>query len=353
MNFEHILITGGAGFVGSNLAVKLKTNYPHSKVTALDNLYRKGSEKILSRLKEAGVSFIKADVRDRDAMLSLPTFDLLIECSAEPSVKAGYDEDPFYLLDTNLGGAINCAEACRRHSANILFLSSSRVYPINALRQLPLREDATRLSLNTENVTIGYSAQGITSDFTMAGPRSLYGSSKLAAEHLLQEFQHTYGLKAHIVRSGVIAGPWQMGKTDQGFVSLWCAAHLQGKGLSYTGFGGAGKQVRDVLHIDDLYNYVNLILTHEQSFNGNIYQIGGGIKNAVSLLELTRICETITGNKIVFKQIVETHPSDIPYYVADITTAHEEFNWHPKKTVTETAADIVNWLKEHPEFLTN
>ena len=127
---SRLLITGGAGFVGSNLAVSLASRHPDWEVVALDNLYRRGSELNLPRLEAAGVEFVKGDVREPDDLARLPEISALIECSAEPSVMSGVDGDTGYLVHTNLTGAYNCLELARRDGAFVVFLSTSRVYPV-------------------------------------------------------------------------------------------------------------------------------------------------------------------------------------------------------------------------------
>jgi CDP-paratose 2-epimerase len=129
-------------------------------------------------------------------------------------------------------------------------------------------------------------------------PRSFYGTTKLASELFIQEYTAFYGLKASITRFGVIAGPRQMGKTDQGVVTLWMAKHFWKQSLKYIGYGGIGKQVRDILHIDDLVALIDLQIHNIEKFENKVYNAGGGIRNSASLLEMTAICEKITGNKI-------------------------------------------------------
>src|SRR3989338_6340133 len=144
MKYKTILITGGAGFVGSNLAVSFKRKYPRSKIIALDNLKRRGAELTLKRLKEERVEFIHGDVRNNEDLCLPHKLDLLIECSAEPSVLSGFGDNPAYSIHTNLSGTINCLELCRSHKADIVFLSTSRVYPHSCLNKLKTIEAATR-----------------------------------------------------------------------------------------------------------------------------------------------------------------------------------------------------------------
>jgi CDP-paratose 2-epimerase len=143
-----ILITGGAGFVGSSLAISLKINYPDYQVFALDNLKRRGSELNLSRLKKHGVEFVHGDIRNKEDFDSIPAVDTVIEASAEPSVLAGLDGTPDYLINTNLVGTVNCLNYALKHKAAFIFLSTSRVYPIKTIETLNFVEEETRFALS-------------------------------------------------------------------------------------------------------------------------------------------------------------------------------------------------------------
>ena len=224
----RILITGGAGFVGSSLALMLRRDQPDVEVCAFDNLRRRGSELGLPRLRDHGVEFIHGDVRTADDLAEAGRFDLLIECSAEPSVHAGFHGSPAYVLQTNLTGTLNCLEAARRHHADFIFLSTSRVYPIAGLRGLPLESRGLRFDISVTAGGQGWSAAGIATDFPLAGARTMYGATKLASELVIEEYRAMYGLRTIINRCGVLSGPWQMGKVDQGFLVLWAARHLYG-----------------------------------------------------------------------------------------------------------------------------
>jgi CDP-paratose 2-epimerase len=311
----HILVTGGAGFVGSNLCLALRVAFPEACVTALDNLYRQGSLLNLPRLESAGVHFHQGDVRDPSTFPAAP-FDFMVECSAEPSVLAGLNGSPDYLFQTNLVGVYNCLEACRRYGAGIIFLSTSRVYPIARLEAHPWHEEETRFTWADEG-TSGISSCGVAESIALDGARSLYGFTKLAGEQLIQEYQAAYGLKTIVNRCGVIAGPWQFGKVDQGVVSLWVMSHHFKRSLAYIGYGGAGKQVRDMLHIHDL---CDLLVEQVRDFdfwdgwNGNV---AGGLENSASLQEITALCEEITGNTLIIDAIPETRPNDIRIFLAD------------------------------------
>ena len=210
--------------------------------------------------------------------------DALIECSAEPSALAGTDGETAYTVHTNLTGAYNCLELARRDDAQLVFLSTSRVYPVQAQRELAYEEGETRFELSDEQKTPGASPAGISEDFPLEGARTLYGATKLAAELLIAEYADGFGLRAVVDRCGVIAGPWQMGKVDQGVFAFWLFHHHFGLPLSYIGFGGTGKQVRDLLHVDDLVELVDEQLSDPDGWAGFVGNVGGGRDHSLSLL---------------------------------------------------------------------
>ena len=230
---------------------------------------------------------------------------------------AGYDGSARYLLNTNLLGTVNCLDYARRHGSAMIFLSTSRVYSIAALRGLPLRRDGDRLVVAPGESGDGWSERGIAEDFPTTGARSLYGASKLASELLIEEYNAAYGLRTIVNRCGVLTGPWQMGKVDQGFFVLWAARHLYGGALAYSGFGGAGHQVRDVLHVADLHDLICRQIDAFDRHCGRTYNIGGGTAISVSLAELTALCAARTGNRLPLGSEPATRPADIPYYVTD------------------------------------
>jgi CDP-paratose 2-epimerase len=351
MEFRRVSITGGAGFVGSNLALLFKQRIPDLAVSVVDNLKRRGSELNLPRLQEARIPFLHGDVRCPEDLDALPDFDLLIDCSAEPSVQAGLGGVPWHVLNTNLVGTIHCLEAARQRGAAFLFLSTSRVYPIAALNALPFQEDATRFRWLAQSGVAGFSEHGVAEDFPVGGARSLYGASKLAGELVLQEYVYSYGMKALINRCGVLAGPWQMGKVDQGVVTLWVARHYFQKPLQYSGFGGLGKQVRDLLHVEDLFDLLVLQMRSLAHWDGRVYNIGGGPEVSVSLLELTQWCEAVTGHHITIAPIPETAAVDLRIYLTDSRRVQRDFGWRPTRSVEQVVRDIHQWVDQHHEVL--
>ena len=234
-----ILITGGCGFVGSNLAIYFRQNQIGTEIDSLDNLSRRGSLLNLNRLRKNKIKNFKIDISDYKAIAKLPRYDLVIDCCAEAAVEVSKVEIDrvFY---TNLVGTFNVLKKCAKDRSNFIFLSSSRVYSIKKLRELKKK----RILINEK--------------FDTSDIKSIYGFSKYSAEHLIKEFSFLYKIKYIINRFGVISGPWQFGKQDQGFVSLWIWRHLNKKKLNYIGFGGKGSQIRDVIHVSDVCKLITL-----------------------------------------------------------------------------------------------
>lgn len=346
-----IVITGGAGFVGSNIALYLKQKYPTYVITVFDNLKRRGSELNLSAFKQYDISFIHGDIRNVEDLAQLPDFDCMIEASAEPSVMSGLDGSPSYVINNNLTGAINCFNLCTQNKANLIFLSTSRVYPISTIENAAFIEEATRFSFTDTQEIPGISRKGISEFLPLKGARSFYGTTKLAGELLIDEYREFYGMKAAVTRFGVIAGPKQMGKTDQGVVTLWMAKHFWNKELAYIGYGGTGKQVRDILHVDDLVRLIDIQVHHIDKFNNDVFNAGGGLQGSCSLQEMSAICTEITGNRIPIKSVPENRPADLRIYISDNSMIEQRIGWRPEKTATDIFSDIFDWIKENEQIL--
>ncbi|PIQ86097.1 MAG: 3-beta hydroxysteroid dehydrogenase, partial [Candidatus Omnitrophica bacterium CG11_big_fil_rev_8_21_14_0_20_43_6] len=331
-------------------AVGFKQKFPQLKVYALDNLSRCGSQLNLPRLRENNIKFIRGDIRNpKDLALNFD-LDLMIECSAEPSVVASLD-NPLYIINNNLIGTVNCLELCRRQKADIVFLSTSRVYPYPVINKIRTIETSTRLKWLPAERIYGWMANGISEDFTTCGPKTLYGATKLASELLLQEYIANYRIKGVINRCGVIAGPWQFGKVDQGVFTYWMLAHYFKRPLKYIGFGGKGKQVRDLLHIDDLFSLIDLEVANLSKVNGQIYNVGGGYKVSLSLAEATKLCQQITGHKIRIGTEFKTRPGDIAVYLTNNKKITQELKWEPQKAAPVIFNDIFNWIKNNQSKL--
>ena len=348
---RHILITGGAGFIGANLAIALRGRHADWQVTAFDNLYRRGSELNLPRLEAAGVTFVKGDVREPNELQALAPLDALIECSAEPSALTGTDGQTGYAFHTNLVGAYNCLELARRDDAQFIFLSTSRVYPVAALSEIKLDQQPTRFAIAAQQQMPGVSPAGIAEDFPLDGARTLYGTTKLAAELLTEEYAEMFSLKTVINRCGVIAGPWQMGKIDQGVFTYWMLAHQLGLPLSYIGFDGSGRQVRDLLHVDDLIDLVEQQLDDPDHWSGVKANVGGGLDVSLSLRETTDLCRELTGHQLEITASKEDRPGDVAVYISDCAKLHSLTDWRPQRDAGTIMREIGEWIDANQSLL--
>lgn len=352
MSYHHILITGGCGFVGSSLALRLKEKFPKSRITTVDNLSRKGSELNRLRLLEAGIECMEGDVRYAETFAQFDSVDLVIDCAAEPSVLAGKDGSPLYALETNLWGTVHMLELARRTNARIIFLSTSRAYPVQELNEIITTETDTRFVIAPKQKMPGISERGISEAFPLGKQRTLYGTTKLASEMLIAEYELLYGTRAIINRCGVIAGAWQFGKVDQGIAVLWMTRHFfKNQKLSYVGWGGKGKQIRDFLHPDDLFDALSYQLDHFDTFAGNTFNVGGGLECTASLQELARICESISGHTITIGSVSETRWGDVRLYISDNSYFEKLSGWKPKRNVEFIMNDIHTWLTTYTDTL--
>lgn len=334
---RRILVTGGAGFVGAAVATGVKERHPEATVVALDNLSRHGSELSLPRLRDAGVEFVQGDVRTKDDLFALGHIDALVECSAEPSVVAGVDDSPDQLIRTNLMGAYHCLELARRDNAQVVFLSTSRVFPVRHLLGIRLEQTETRFEIAESQELPGVSPAGISEDFPIWGARTMYGATKLSAEHLIEDYVEGYGLRGVVNRFGVIAGPF-----GHGVFTDWMQAHVAGEPLSYTAFGG--KQVRDLLHVDDVVDLIAEQLGSPDWWTGLIANVGGGRAISLSLREATALCAEISGNPIDITNTHEGRDGDIPVYLSDCTRIFEHTDWRPRRDTRRILEDVYDWL---------
>ena len=326
-----ILITGGCGFVGTNLAIFLNKKY---KVDCLDNLSRKGSKYNLEILKKNRIRNFNIDIENFYQLKKLPKYDIVIDCCAEASVEVS-KKDIDRVVNTNLIGTYNILKKIKKDKSKIIFLSSSRIYPIKNFNE----------NIKSKNIKKKLIIKKLVNENdNKNGPKSLYGFTKLASEMLIEEFSYAFNIKFLINRCGVISGPLQFGKQDQGFISLWIWRHLNKKKLNYIGFGGNGHQVRDVLHIEDLLSLIDLQIKNFGKINNKIFTVGGSKKSYTSLKNLTNICSKLTGNKIKMGKIISTSNYDIPYYISDNSYVSKTYKWKPLKTIYNVVYDTYIWI---------
>jgi CDP-paratose 2-epimerase len=353
----HILITGGAGFVGSELAIRLSDK--NHRVVVMDNLVRRGSESNLEKLARHGVTFVHGDVRNAEDFDNLPGgIEFICDMSAQPSVVSGYTNPVFDITNNSLG-VLRVLEFARKHRCPLIFFSTNRVYVVDRLLELPRREAATRIEWDAEawkRIPLeirqrGFDpVHGISEEFaTDGGERSIYGLSKLIADAACQEYAHAFDMPIVVNRFGVIAGTGQFAKLDQGWVVWWAIAHYFKQPLKYIGWNG--KQVRDILFLEDVCALVELQMSQMERFRGDIYNLGGGAANSLSLREGTQLLEQKLGYGTTFTTVDAIRKADLPIYFTDNRKAIRDLKWQPKVTVDEGFERILEWIRKNEAAL--
>lgn len=349
----RLLITGICGFVGSSLANWFREREPSCEIIGIENFVRPGSETNRAVLRSRGIRVQHGDVRNPSDFESLPAVDWVIDAAANPSVLAGVDNrsSSRQVIEHNLYGTVNLLEYCKRIEAGLILLSTSRVYSIPALTALPLTKGNEAFEWD-ENAKppVGASINGLTTEFSTLPPISLYGSTKLASEALALEYHHSFSFPVWINRCGVIAGAGQFGTAEQGIFSYWIHAYAQKCPLTYIGFDGSGRQVRDALHTDDLAELVSLQFEHSTESEPRIFNLGGGAANAMSLAQLTDWCAERFG-----KHSIESDPTprafDVPWLVMDNAQTTADFDWRPKRDLPSVLDEIANHAERNPRWL--
>jgi len=352
-----VLVTGGCGFAGAQLAAHLRRR--GRQVIAMDNLVRRGSELNLPFLKRHGIEFVHGDVRNREDLAQLPSgIDLICEASAQPSVVTGY-ANPMFDISNNALGLINVLELARVRGCPLIFWSSSRVYGADKLNALPRREEATRLAWCEEPPQTGGAHRqvpgfdprhGIAEDFSVDGAqRSIYGLSKLMADLACQEYADAFGVKTVINRFGVLSGAGQFGKTDQGWVTWWALAFHFGLPLRYLGW--QGKQVRDVLFVEDMCRLVELEMENLDRIAGQVFNVGGGAGNSLSLMEATALLRELCGRDVPIAVEPEPRKADPCIYITDNRKVERVLGWKPQMGIRAGYQRILEWIREHENEL--
>ncbi|HAU40051.1 MAG: NAD-dependent epimerase/dehydratase, CDP-paratose 2-epimerase [Candidatus Peregrinibacteria bacterium GW2011_GWF2_43_17] len=331
-----ILITGGAGFIGSNA-----TNYflgLGHEVTIFDNFSRKGTESNLEWLKKnhPTVKVIRGDTRNFEEIKKAVAegYDVVIHLAAQVAVTTSV-VNPREDFEINALGTFNMLEACRLAPKQpiVIYSSTNKVYggmeDIKTVERNGRYEYADLPDGVPENRLLDF--------------HSPYGCSKGSADQYVRDYSRIYGLKTVVCRQSCIYGYRQFGVEDQGWVAWFIIATVLNKNLTIY---GDGKQVRDVLFVEDLVAAYDSIIKNIDKVSGNVYNIGGGSKNQMSLLELIAFIESFTGKKLEYK-FSDWRPGDQPVFVCDIAKAKREFGWEPKVSVEEGVKKLFNWVKEN------
>jgi CDP-paratose 2-epimerase len=330
------LITGGAGFVGTNLAHRLLSQ--GRSVTIFDNLSRPGVERNLRWLLDRHGGALRVeigDLRDRFAIRSaIEGCDQVFHLAAQVAVTTSLD-DPSMDLDVNLHGTVNVLEEARRLASppSILFTSTNKVY--GSLPEVQLFQRGQRY----EPVDPDLRATGIAENRPLEF-RSPYGCSKGAADQYVLDYAHSYGVPGVVFRMSCVYGPHQLGTEDQGWVAHFLIRAIQGGSITIF---GDGKQVRDVLFIDDLIDGMTAGIDRVADLAGTPFNIGGGPGNCISLLDLLDLVEELNGIKPC-TAFEPSRPGDQCYYVSDTSRFQAATGWRPQIDVRSGVERLYRWL---------
>jgi len=336
------MITGGAGFIGSNTADRLLRE--GHEVIIVDDLSRPGSEKNLKWLHDShgAFDFHQVDVRHfgelKKTLASTGDLDVVFHFAAQVAVTTSV-LDPRTDFEINALGTLNLLEALRTLEIRpvALFASTNKVY--GALSQLRVLEDAD--CYRYADLPSGV-PEDIGLDFY-----SPYGCSKGAADQYMHDYHRIYGLPTIVFRNSCIYGPRQFGIEDQGWLAWFAIAASLGKPISIY---GDGKQVRDVLFVEDLIDAMLLAIEHRAATQGQVYNIGGGPENSISVWkEFGPMLEGYLGRKIPVTYH-DWRPGDQRIYVSDISKAHRDFGWQPQTDVREGIRRLVRWVQDNHQL---
>ena len=331
------LITGGAGFVGSNLAHFLLRR--GDDVTVFDSLARHGASENLAWLRSSGpVSFVHGDVRnafDVEQTVRQTGADAIFHLAGQVAMTTSM-QSPRRDFEINVLGSINVLEAVRQYAPEtaIVYASSNKVY--GNLDHLDLVEAPTRWQPR--------SAQGV-DERTPIEFHTPYGCSKGAADQYMLDYARGFGLNTVVFRHSTIYGGRQFATYDQGWVGWFCRQAIESRGNPgrppFT-ISGDGKQVRDLLHVSDAVNAYVLAYEHAAEARGEAFNIGGGVENSMSLLELLQFLEQRLGTKLRYTHL-PWRQSDQKYFVADNTKAERLLQWTPRTPKAEGIEDTIIW----------
>ena len=329
-----ILITGGCGFIGTNAAAYyFKKRY---KVIAFDNLSRNGAKENLKWLKNrrGNFIFVKGDIRDDKKLLSIfkkykP--DLVLALAAQTTMVNSI-KNPREDFEINALGTFNTLEAMRKTKSKAVAIFSSTNKVLGDLSYIPTIEKEKRYEYNKY-------IKGVDENFPLNffGP---YGNSKGCGDQYFLDYARIFGLNTIVFRQSTIYGPHQFGIEEQGWIAWFCNCLIFGKPVTIY---GSGKQVRDVLYIDDLISAYDLAAMNIKKTRGKAYNIGGGPKFSLSLLELIEILEKISAKSINYKFGL-WRSGDQKIYISDITRAKKDFGWSPKISPKEGVKKLYNWI---------
>ena len=340
MRRRSILITGGAGFIGTNLAESyLAEGHP---VHVFDNLARPGVERNISELQDQYgdyVQFTQADVSDKHEIeKAVAGASAVYHLAAQVAVTTSL-QDPMSDLRTNLLGTLHILEAIRRsaHRPTLLFTSTNKVY--GKLGSIGLRELSSRYEPQNASLAAAGASEEQPLEFL-----SPYGCSKGAADQYVLDYARSYDLPAAVFRMSCIYGPHQLGSEDQGWVAHFLRQAMKGESITIY---GDGKQVRDLLFVEDLVHAMRLTEQNMASVAGEAFNMGGGVENSTSLLDLIRQVESLTDRPVRIDW-GEQRLGDQCWFVADSSKFRHRFGWRPEVNIREGLRRLHSWYVQRP-----
>ncbi len=348
---KTIIITGGCGFIGTNISLEAKKR--GYEVIAFDSLFRPHTEENSTILKKARVEIVRGDVRNKEDLERLPSkIDGIIHLAANPGIPWSI-KWPTYDFNVNAFGTLNILEFARKRLAPVIYASTNKIYS-EEINLIPVKEEKKRYvwdfkkankKIVRKTVLDGISEMGINENFPMDSsgrfPHSLYGVSKAAGDLYCQEYFHIYGVPTVINRMSCVYGLYQKGVEDQGWVDWFVRAKITNKPLNIY---GDGKQVRDCVFGEDLAKLYLLELENINKVKGQVFNIGGGVKNTISLLEAIEFLNNKGGKKL--KLCYKSwRPADQKIYISDISKIKKNLNWKPEIGVFDGINKI--WSQYH------
>jgi len=338
---RHYLITGGAGFIGCNYVHRLLQR--GDSVTVYDNLSRRGADANLAWLRaqhgEDAFRACVADVRDAAALMEvLPGVDVVVHLAGQTAVTTSV-EDPRSDFEHNALGTFNVLEAARQVGTQpiILYASTNKVY--GGMEDVAVEELETRYAYR--DLPLGV-AESQPLDF-----HSPYGCSKGCGDQYVRDYARIYGLPTVVLRQSCIYGPRQMGVEDQGWIAWFIIAAVTGHPITIY---GDGKQVRDVLYVDDLLDVYDAAIANIAVAAGQVYNVGGGPAHTMSVwAEFHAILSRLMGREIPARHH-DWRPGDQRIYVSDIRKAKRDLGWSPQVGIEEGIERLYRWVMAHREL---
>ena len=338
---RNYLVTGGAGFIGSNYVNRLLQR--GEKVTIYDNLSRGGARRNLEWLQGSfgnnSFDVIVGDVRNATAMVEAARdADVIVHLAGQVAVTTSVVE-PRFDFEANALGTFNALEAARLSGRNPIFIYASTNKVYGGMEDVELVEEATR-----------WRYQDLTHGCPETQPldfHSPYGCSKGTGDQYVRDYSRIYGLRSVVFRQSCIYGPRQFGIEDQGWVAWFIIAAVTGRPITIY---GDGKQVRDILYVEDLLDAYDLAAEKNDIAAGCVYNMGGGPENVMSIwAEFGPILERLLGDTIETAR-GDWRPGDQRVFYADIRKAEQQLGWKPKIGVEEGTQKLFNWVKENREL---